>query len=84
MQMAVSAKPVLSSMLPGTWAQGYSVCQLLVALRRQSKLRHSTGMPLDAQGSGSSAQGNLASLHTLHVVRESTVNLFIPENRDML
>lgn len=32
MQMAVSAKPLLSAMLPGTWAQGHSVCQLLLAL----------------------------------------------------
>lgn len=84
MQMAVSAKPVQSAMLSGTWAQGYSVCQLLVVLGRQSELRHSTGMPLDAKVPGSSAQGNLASHRTLHTVREGTVNLFIPENRGML
>lgn len=74
MQMAVSDKPVVNTMLSETWAQGYSVCQLLVALGRQSELRHSAGVPLAAKVLGTSAQGNLASCHTLHTVRERALS----------
>lgn len=60
------------------------VCQLLLALGRQSRLSHSPGVLLDADVPGSSAQGNLASHDTLHFVRENTVRLLIPENWDVL